>query len=62
MRADELLLDDQNWRGNLNAQDIVDRYAEVVRGNIVFDFGGNDQLTLTGVSNLDALADVISIV
>ena len=35
MRADELLLDDQNWRGNLNVQDIVDRYAEVVRGNIV---------------------------
>lgn len=61
-RSDTLHLDDQSWRGNLSAQEVVDRYAVVDRGNIVFDFGGNDQLTLTGVTNLNALVDVISIV
>lgn len=37
-------------------------YVSVQDGDTVFDFGGNDQLTLTGITNLDALTAVISIV
>lgn len=62
IRTDTLHLDDQNWRGRLSAQEAVDRFAHVEGGNIVFDFGGNDDLTLRGISNLDALVDLISIV
>lgn len=62
IRSDTLVLDDQSWRNNYSAQEVVDRYAEVHRGSIVFDFGGNDHLTLTGITNLDTLVDVISIV
>lgn len=61
VRDDRLYLDDRNWSGNLSAAQIVDRYAEVQGGNIVFDFGGNDELTLTGVTNLNAVVDTISI-
>ena len=62
IRADQLHLDDQNWGGQLSAQDVVDQYAQVKGGSVVFDFGGNDTLTLTGLTNLNALVDVISIV
>ena len=58
---DRLFLDDKNWNGNLSAAEIVDRYADVQNGSVVFDFGGNDALTLTGVTNLAALVDTISI-
>lgn len=62
LRDDRLYLDDRNWSGDLSAAQIVNRYAEVHDGNIVFDFGGNDTLTLTGVTNLNGLVDLISIV
>ena len=61
-RADRLHLDDGMWRGNLSVDEVVDRYATVQGGNVVFDFGGGDTLTLTDVTNLNALSDTISIV
>jgi serralysin len=60
--SDHLKLDDKSWHGQLSGAQVVNRYASVQDGDTVFDFGGNDQLTLTGISNLDALAAVISIV
>lgn len=59
--SDTLYLDDRNWRSDLSAKQVVDRYAEVQGGSVVFDFGGNDILTLEGVNNLNAVVDTISI-
>jgi len=50
------------WRGNLSVDEVIDRYATVQNGDVVFDFGGGDTLTLSDVSNLNALSDTISIV
>jgi Ca2+-binding RTX toxin-like protein len=61
IRSDHLKPDDKNWHGQLSAAQVVNRYAFVQDGDTVFDFGGNDQLTLTGITNLDALAAVTSI-
>ena len=61
-RADKLHLDDRMWRGNLSVDEVIDRYATVQNGDVVFDFGGGDTLTLSDVSNLNALSDTISIV
>jgi serralysin len=61
IRSDQLKLDDKNWHGQLSAAQVVNRYASVQDDDTVFDFGGDDQLTLTGITNLDALAAVISI-
>ena len=58
---DYLCLDNKNWSGNLSAAEIVDRYAEEHNGNLIFDFGGNDELTLMGVTNLNEVVDTISI-
>ena len=61
IRDDSLYLDDLNWSGDLSAAEVVDRYAEIHNGSVVFDFGGNDELTLTDVTDLNALIDTISI-
>lgn len=55
-------LDNKNWSGALSAQQVVDRYGSVQSGNAVFDFGGNDELTLIGISSLSRLVDVIDII
>lgn len=46
IHADQLILDDRNWRGGLDAQDVVDQYVYVADDNIVFVFGSDDILTL----------------
>ena len=61
VRVDQLELNDKNWRGDLDAQDIIDRYASVQDGSVVFDFGGGDALTLTDVNTLAGLAETIDI-
>lgn len=58
--SDTLYLDDQNWKGNLSAAEIVDTYAKVHNSSVVFDFGGSDVLTLKGITNLNAVIDTIS--
>jgi serralysin len=59
--SDHLKPDDKNWHGQLSAAQVVNRYAFVQDGDTAIDFGGNDQLTLTGITNPDALAAVTSI-
>ncbi|MCA0873447.1 hypothetical protein LCL97_21665 [Seohaeicola saemankumensis] len=58
---DTVRLDDALWTGTLSVQDVIDTYASVVGTNTVFDFGGGNLLTLTGVTDLNSLTDDIAI-
>lgn len=56
---DVLRFDDALWTGQLSSQQIVNRFAEVVDGDVVFDFGGGNTVTLVGVDSLNGLADSV---
>jgi len=47
--------------GTLTAQEIIDTYCSISSGNAVLDFGGLHVLNIDGVTDLQALADDISI-
>jgi len=53
--VDRLRLDDALWSGQLTAAQVVDRHAKVTGGDVVFDFGGGDTLTLEDVGSLGGL-------
>jgi Ca2+-binding RTX toxin-like protein len=59
--GDRLLLRDDLWTGTLSAAQVVDAFAEVIAGNVVFDFGDGDRITLQGVNSLSGLAAIIDI-
>lgn len=59
--GDDLLLDNSLWSGNLTATQIVSRFADVVRGDVVLDFGQNETITLDGVATVSGLASAITI-
>ena len=52
--VDTIRLDDSLWGGSLSILEVIDTYAEVINGDVVFDFG-KEQLTLEGLGTLDAL-------
>jgi len=58
---DTIRLDDALWTGNLNKQQVIDTFASVVAGDIVFDFGSN-KLIIKNFTNLAELADDLSII
>jgi len=61
--ADVLQIDDALFRGEtLTVKQVLDRYAQVSTGVVVFDFGGGNVLTVSGVSSVSALADDLAIV
>ncbi|OIQ32495.1 MAG: hypothetical protein BM562_04280 [Alphaproteobacteria bacterium MedPE-SWcel] len=43
-------------------QDVLDTFAGIQNGMVVFDFGGSDQITLSNLTTLDGLDDNIFIV
>ncbi|MFD1344800.1 CAP domain-containing protein [Litorisediminicola beolgyonensis] len=57
---DTLLLDADLWGGGMSADEVVDTYGEVKRGNIILDFGDGDEICFKGEDDLSALADDIS--
>jgi serralysin len=60
--VDALRIDDALWGGTiLSAAQVVSTYASVVNGNVVFDFGNGNTITLDGVSSLDGLAADLTI-
>lgn len=59
-QGDKLRLDDNLWSGGLTKVQVVNRFADVVNGDVVFDFGA-DELTLDGISSLRGLANAIEI-
>jgi Ca2+-binding RTX toxin-like protein len=56
---DHLLLDRTIWRGNLTADQVIDRFATVSGGDTTLAFTPGLKLTLAGVTSLDLLADRI---
>lgn len=59
--TDTIVIDEDLYSGSLTAQQVVDQFASVVGGNILFDFGA-EELTLIGFTNLAELADDISFI
>ena len=58
---DTLKLQVDIWGGGLTKQQVVNKYAAVVDGDIVFDFG-KEELTLKGFTDLAELKDDISFI
>jgi Ca2+-binding RTX toxin-like protein len=58
-QGDRLALAESLWGGGLTDRQVIARYAEVVGGNVLFDFGDGDTLLLQGVRSLNGLADRI---
>lgn len=56
-----VFVQDDLWQGNLSEQDVVNTYASVVSGDVVFDFGNGDTLSLNGYSSLTGLSDSITL-
>ena len=46
----------------LSGQQIVDGFASVVNGQVVFDFGGGDTLTIASLSDTSGLEMEISVI
>lgn len=55
-QGDKIALDSDLWTGTLSAGQVIDRFATVSSGVVVFDFG-HDSLTITSLSTLIGLAD-----
>lgn len=60
--ADDLLLNDDLWSGNLTARQVVNRFATDTGADVVLDFGRAGVITLEGVGSLRGLAGDIEIV
>ena len=62
-QGDSLQLDDALWSGHdLSAAQVVAQFAHVLKGAVLFDFGGGQSLKLTGISSLTGLADHIDFI
>ena len=59
---DELRIDNALWNASLSTQQVVSQFASVVNGDVIFDFGDGNRITLDGVGNLNSLADDIVII
>jgi serralysin len=59
-QGDRLMIDNDLWVGARSAQQVVNEFASLSGGNVVFNFGDGDSLTLAGVSNLAGLAASIT--
>ena len=60
--ADMLVFDDALWSGTQSAAQVVDNYATVQGDSVVFDFGGNNTLTLSQIDSTEGLSDLISFI
>lgn len=63
--VDLLILDAALWSGTLTPAQAVGQFASVQGGDVVFDFGGGEVLTLEGLSSAglrDALLSSTAIV
>ncbi|GEM_PF-2872257 len=60
--VDTLVLSDTLWGGGKTVAQVIDQYASVVNGDVVFDFGGGDVLVLKGIGDTAVLLDDLVIV
>ncbi len=54
--ADVLAFDAAIWGGGMTAAQVVNTFASVIGGEVVFDFGGGNTVTLAGYGSLVGLA------
>ncbi|SUZ30572.1 Bifunctional hemolysin/adenylate cyclase [Roseibaca ekhonensis] len=59
---DMLELDADLWGGGLTTAAVISTYGNVVGGNLVFDFGDGDIVTLQGITDTAQMANYINIV
>ncbi len=60
--VDQLQFAQATWGGGLSTQQVVNQFASVQGGNVVFDFGNGRSVTLEGVGSTAGLAnDLISV-
>jgi len=60
--GDGLELNDSIWGGRLSAAGVVAKYAKVVSGDVVFNFGNGEVIVLENVTTLSGLSGAIDIV
>lgn len=63
--ADRLQLDETIWRGTvgrLTASEVIDEFATIDSGDVVFAFEGDNSIRLEGVSTTDGLSALIDII
>ena len=58
-QGDELLLDEDLWRGRLTVEQVIDQFATVSRGSVTLAFNASTKLVLDGVTDLGRLEDAI---
>ena len=58
---DTIQLDRDLWDGDLTKAQVIDRFAEVVDGGILFDFGA-EELRINGFTNLAELPDDLAFI
>lgn len=59
---DTIQLDDALWGGSMSVAQVVANFATVVDGNTVFDFGGGNMITISGLTDTAALLNDITII
>jgi Ca2+-binding RTX toxin-like protein len=59
--ADQLNIDDALWTGTLTKAQVLE-FARVVRGDTIFDFGGDNRLVLEDYTDIAGLESVLTIV
>ncbi|MFD0978455.1 CAP domain-containing protein [Tropicimonas aquimaris] len=58
---DLVRLDDALWSGTLNVAEVIRKFADVQKGNVVFDFG-DEVLIVEGIDDASLLRDDLNIV
>ncbi|WP_208347950.1 calcium-binding protein [Pseudaestuariivita rosea] len=59
---DSLTLRQDFWAGTLTASQVIEQFASVVGNDVVFDFGGDQVITLRGLGSTNGLADDLVLV
>jgi serralysin len=63
LTEDSISLNSSLWSGNLTAAEVVDEFAVVSGGgNTIFTFDDGETLYVSGVTDLDALTDTLTII
>lgn len=60
--VDTLLLDDALWGGGMTVNQVLNTYASVVAGDVIFNFGGGNILTVENITDKGLLANDIAFV
>lgn len=60
--GDRLQISHSLWATTLTASQVVSRYAHIVAGEVVFEFGNGNSISLVGISSLTGLAAAIDLI